>query len=125
MPQSHILRRERDIFRQRKRRLRQAREDESQAYLKHGLGSSQQLAAAEKVERRKAAMISAARSVGAIERSEDGRERTDVESVARQAEEEDRPRAGTRFHRVEGYRKDDGERVRPHLAHNPRRRRQA
>ena len=36
-------------------------------------------------------------------------------------EDEDRRREKGEFHRVEGYRKDDGERVRPHLAKNPRR----
>jgi hypothetical protein len=38
-------------------------------------------------------------------------------------EDEDRRRERGEFHRVEGYRKDDGERVRAHLARNPRRRR--
>ena len=38
-------------------------------------------------------------------------------------EEEDRPKKSGEFHRVEGYRKEDGARVRAHLARNPRRRR--
>jgi len=46
----------------------------------------------------------------------------DWEKKAR--ENEDRGRETGRFHRVEGYRKEDGERVRRHLARNPRRRRQ-
>ena len=37
-------------------------------------------------------------------------------------EDEDRRRERGEFHRVEGYRKEDGDRVRPHLARNPRRR---
>ena len=38
-------------------------------------------------------------------------------------EEEDRPKKSGEFHRVDGYRKEDGARVRAHLARNPRRRR--
>ena len=37
-------------------------------------------------------------------------------------EGEDRRRERGEFHRVEGYRKETGDRVRPHLARNPRRR---
>ena len=37
-------------------------------------------------------------------------------------EGEDRRRERGEFHRVEGYRKENGDRVRPHLARNPRRR---
>ena len=36
-------------------------------------------------------------------------------------EDEDRRRERGEFHRVEAYRKEDGERVRSHLARNPRR----
>ncbi len=39
-------------------------------------------------------------------------------------ENEDRRREPGEFHRVEGYRKAFGDRVRPHVARNPRRRRQ-
>ena len=38
-------------------------------------------------------------------------------------EEEDRPKKSGEFHRFDGYRKEDGARVRAHLARNPRRRR--
>ncbi len=53
--------------------------------------------------------------------------RDDLEWAERWEEEtrenEDRRREKSEFHRVESYRKDDGERVRAHLARNPRPRR--
>jgi hypothetical protein len=47
----------------------------------------------------------------------------EVEREKEEHEEEDRPKKRGEFHRVDTYRKEDGARVRAHLARNPRRRR--